>query len=444
MALRRAGGLTGREPLTLALAVHAVGATLAFGTGRPAIGRRRVAAGQQLLAAHRRQLGSVEAVTAAAVHGERLALIEVGAALRRGDPLAVLGAVERGRATFAGPARVRPPDDPRLAELLADLRRALERERAAQDAAGRAAAARVVDGLLAAARQRSWQAGGEAGGPPAPEPAGLVEELAGSDRTVVDLVAVDGVVHAVVVDGSGARLHHLADLAEVRRTGRRVAADLQALSGSHLPRELRGVVRGSLETGLARLDELLLAPLGVTGSAHLVAGGTLVTVPWGLFPSRRGLATSVATRLEDRVSVGRRPGVLAVAGPGVPHAAAEVAAVTAAWGGGRSLLGAAATGRVTAAGLGEAGVVHLAAHGHHEPDNPLFSWVGLTDGPLFAHELEGTDLAGSLVVLSACELGQATVRPGGEALGMASVLLRLGADSVIAALASLRDDVAAR
>ncbi len=204
-ALAAAGRLTGREPLSLALGWRAVAAQLELDTGRTAAGRRHVAAGQQLLAAHRRQFGSVEAVTAAAVLGERLAVVEVAAALRSGDAAGVLDAVERGRATFAGPARVRPPSDPDLAGLLAELRFAVERERALPpDAdADRATLLREIDRLRSAARQRSWHLDGEVGAPQAPRSADLVDELAGGDSAVVDVVSLGGAVHAVVVDGHG-------------------------------------------------------------------------------------------------------------------------------------------------------------------------------------------------------------------------------------------------
>ena len=446
-ALAAAGRLTGREPLSLALGWRAVAAQLELDTGRTAAGRRQVAAGQQLLAAHRRQFGSVEAVTAAAVLGERLAVVEVAAALRSGDAARVLDAVERGRATFAGPARVRPPSDPDLAGLLAELRFAVERERALPpDAdADRTTLLREIDRLRSAARQRSWHLDGEVGAPQAPRSADLVDELAGGDSAVVDVVSLGGAVHAVVVDGHGVRLHHLAPAADVARVAKRIDADLQALSAARMPDALRDVVRGSLERGLTWLDDALLAPLGLAGPAHLAAGGGLVTLPWGLLPSRRGIATSVGTRLRARAAVPRRPGVLAVAGPGLAHAGAEAVAVAAVWGETTTVLaGPGAVVGATAEGLRTAGMVHLAVHGRHEPDNPLFSWVRLSDGPLFAHELEGADLRGSVVVLSACEVGRATVRPGGEVLGLASVLLRLGAEAVVAALVPLRDDVAAQ
>ncbi|WP_366451603.1 CHAT domain-containing protein, partial [Cellulomonas sp.] len=47
-------------------------------------------------------------------------------------------------------------------------------------------------------------------------------------------------------------------------------------------------------------------------------------------------------------------------------------------------------------------------------------------------------------MLSCCEVGRASVRPGGEALGFASVLLRGGVGCVVAALAPVSDEAALR
>ena len=44
------------------------------------------------------------------------------------------------------------------------------------------------------------------------------------------------------------------------------------------------------------------------------------------------------------------------------------------------------------------------------------------------------------VVLSACELGQATTRPGDEALGWTRVLLALGSRCVVAGVSQVADD----
>jgi len=125
----------------------------------------------------------------------------------------------------------------------------------------------------------------------------------------------------------------------------------------------------------------------------------------------------------------------------VPAATGEVAAVAAAWPGTRVLEHAAATGHALAEEGRTATLAHLAAHGHHVAQNPLFSSLDLADGPLFAYELEAGQPAH--VVLSACELGQATVRPGEESLGLTSVLLQLGARCVVSGVAEVADDLAA-
>ena len=66
----------------------------------------------------------------------------------------------------------------------------------------------------------------------------------------------------------------------------------------------------------------------------------------------------------------------------------------------------------------------------------------LADGPLLAYELRAGQVPDH-VVLSACELGQATVRPGDESLGLTSVLLQLGARCVVSGVAEVADDLAA-
>ncbi len=148
--------------------------------------------------------------------------------------------------------------------------------------------------------------------------------------------------------------------------------------------------------------------------------------------------------LRDGEPVRRTDEALVIVGPGLRFSGAEAKLVASVWEGAEALAGEEATCEAVVDGLRTAGVVHLAAHGTHETDNPLFSSLRLADGPLFAHELDGTDLHGVVVVLSACEVGLSTPRIGGESLGLTSVLLRLGARAVIASVAPLRDDVAAR
>ena len=88
-------------------------------------------------------------------------------------------------------------------------------------------------------------------------------------------------------------------------------------------------------------------------------------------------------------------------------------------------------------------VVHVAAHGVHRGENPMFSSLSLTGGPLFAYELDQRGRVPEHVVLSACDVGRSTVRAGEEALGLTSVLLQLGTTAVVAGVARVHDDAAA-
>ncbi len=429
--------------------VEVVRALCAFGRGERRAGVAAVRRGQRLLASQRLRLGAVEAVTAAAAHGIRLQAVDVEAALATGSADALFDALERGRATFAGSGRVRPPDDPQTAELVVAARRLAERSRLVgpDDAVEQARLQREARRLQNRARERAWYAGGDGQVPRPATARRLRAELRefGSDRVVLDLASYRGRLTAVRVDRSGSRIFELAAVDEVLEHARRVRADQQVLSNPLLPAPLHEAALRSLARELDWLDRALLLETGVEGPAYVAARDRLVSLPWTSLPSRRDTSTVVNSWVA-RAAADWRPGPgLVVAGPDLRQAAAEVAAVADVWGGGgRVLTGADATCAAVATALEGVPVVHLAAHGSHEPDNPVFSSVRLADGPLYAHELDGLDLTRSVVVLSACDVGGVSVRHGGEPLGLTSVLLRMGARAVVASVAPLRDDVAVR
>ena len=89
--------------------------------------------------------------------------------------------------------------------------------------------------------------------------------------------------------------------------------------------------------------------------------------------------------------------------------------------------------------------MHVAAHGTHQQESPLFSSLRVADGPLYAYELD----AGGPGRRRAwcCRPARPAWRPSGpgdEGLGLTSVLLHLGSRSVLAGVSRVRDDVAAR
>ncbi|MHA7132165.1 CHAT domain-containing protein [Oerskovia turbata] len=452
--LAQVPGRLGRVSLPLRLQHQAVAAQLAFDTGDRPRALRAVRAGQRMLAEHREGLGSVDAVTASAVHGVRLGRVDVAAALRTGRPAALLDAVERGRATVAGSGRVRPPSDPESADLLSRARQEIESARllGANLSGERLERRRTHLGearrLQEAARRRAWQDGGGAA-TPVPVTARRLRAALGSapSATVVaDFVIIDEVLMVLRADGSGLDLLRLAPMAQVGERIRRARADLDVLSNALIPAPMRAAARASLDRGLAWLDRELLAPLDARGNLHVAARDLLLAVPWSSLPSRRGLRTWANSWIDLQEAGGApaKQDVVVVAGPGLRAAGQEAEAVAGTWPDARLLVGEDATCAATVERLSSARVVHLATHGKHETDNPLFSSLRLADGPLFAHELDGVDLRGAVVVLSACEAGLSSVRIGGEPLGLTSVLLRLGARAVVSSVAPLRDDVAAR
>ena len=104
----------------------------------------------------------------------------------------------------------------------------------------------------------------------------------------------DGRWRAVLASAGRPRLLDLAGAAEVEELVQRVRADLDALAMPLLPAPLLDAVRRSLEVSLRRLDDLLVAPLGVDGTPLVVsASAALTLMPWSLLPSRRGLPVVV-------------------------------------------------------------------------------------------------------------------------------------------------------
>jgi len=426
--------------------VAVVRARCAFAEGDVAAGVRAVVAGQAALAEHRAQLGSVEALVASGVFGERLADLDVAAAAATGDPHRVLDAAERARTLLAGLASVRPADG--TARLAVELRRASEELRLAEPSGTPAQVARLHDRteeLRGRLRAEGWRARGAGAAVAATRAADVVRRLRGRDGALAEVVVVGDELLATVVDGAGARLVRLGPAEPVVEASSRLRADLRVLARPGLPPAMRAVVEASAVRQAALVDERLVRPLGVDGPLHVVGPAWCVTLPWAAVPSRRGRATSAGPRTglpapDERRRAGA--GVVVVAGPDLPDAELEAARVAARWPGATLLAGGEATCAAVTDALRAADVVHLAAHGTHVADNPLFSSVRLADGPLLAHEIATEPLVARTVVLAACEVGAATERAGGLPLGLASVLLGLGARHVVGAVATVGDGAA--
>jgi tetratricopeptide (TPR) repeat protein len=99
---------------------------------------------------------------------------------------------------------------------------------------------------------------------------------------------------------------------------------------------------------------------------------------------------------------------------------------------------------------GKVDLVHLAAHGIYDPDNPLFSRVALApgdarDGSLTVDEiLSSLDLSGvNLVVLSACRTAVGARSGGDDVVGLTRALLYAGTPGVLSTLWNIDDAASA-
>ena len=80
------------------------------------------------------------------------------------------------------------------------------------------------------------------------------------------------------------------------------------------------------------------------------------------------------------------------------------------WHGARVLRGDAATAAAVSALASSVDVLHVAAHGRHSAENPMFSGVQLVDGPWFGYDIDQLRAVPDVVLLSACEVGRSSVR----------------------------------
>jgi hypothetical protein len=435
------------QPLELRLYGRLVRTRLAFARGDRRSGLRQARAGMLDLTNYEAQFGSLDLQTSSAVRGVSLAAAVVAQEIAADRPTSVLTWLERARAISGRVVPLQPPEDDVTAQLLAQLRYVASQiddpttsARAADDLRRRRTA---LEGQI---RSRSWTVQGQA--PMVAEPRVSDLRRALGPAVLVAIFTLHEQLYGIALTARRCWLRPLGALTEVQELSRRVAADLDVLALSSVPEPLRASARGSLRRGLGRLDTLLLAPLRLPEApVVLLPPGRLASLTWADLPSFRqrplAIAPSASTWLSAHARFVAVPGrVVAIAGPGLQRAEAEVAAVSAVWPGCRTLAGSAARVDRFLAEINGAQLVHVAAHGRHQRQSPLFSSIRLADGPVVGYDLDRVPDPPQQVVLSACDLGQATVRPGDEALGLTRALLHSGSSTVISGVAKVADTAA--
>ncbi len=92
-----------------------------------------------------------------------------------------------------------------------------------------------------------------------------------------------------------------------------------------------------------------------------------------------------------------------------------------------------------ATALAGADLAHLACHGLLRTDNPMFSSLLLSDGPMTLQEIYARGLAPRRLVLASCQSGSQASYAGDEALGFVGALLARGTAGVLASAAVVPD-----
>jgi tetratricopeptide (TPR) repeat protein len=402
---------------------------------------RALQAGVAVLDSYRASLGATELRAHLAVHAADLIHTGRRLALRSGRPARVLRWIEQGQASALRLPRVRPPADADLAAALATLRRLAQVDQPSP--AVRRELARLRDRV----RQLTLRTAGSDGPDRSRVP--TVRQLADAlgDRVLISVADVDDTLVAVSIRDGRARLHNLPAAAEVRAAAAALLRCLRRVVAPGRPAALAGSARAALDAAVTRFEGLFLLPL-----RRVMAGRELVltppvdlcALPWAALPALGGRAVTVAPSVSawraTQAPVRAARAVL-VAGPGLAHADAEISRVAALYPAVEVFGSTAAPVDAVLAALDGADVAHIAAHGDVVPDNPLFSALRLTDGPLMAYDIERLRQPPAVVVLSACNSAASTTA-GDEMLGLAVALLGSGTATVLGCVAPLSDDQA--
>ena len=442
--VRRAASFPVRVQRTLALAeLHAA-------EGRPDLVRRELRRGAHRLAVEQGRHTSIDSRTAAALHTGRLRDAHLDLALSTGSPAQVFDAMELWRGVSQRLPRLVASHDIELARLTADARRLHAEAFDAADPVRRntlAAAAREAERAVA---QRDWEQSGSTHSHTEARPvtvASLRPLLRQARSGLLSLFIHGDALWAVTVTPGGARVTRVPEGVRVVEAAARLRADLAT---RRLARgtALEGVIERSMLRTATFLGEALAPVLPRAHRVVIIPSSSLASMPWRLVPGIRGRIVTVAPsatfwarRSAPPSGLAGEQRVVALAGPGLARATSEVRDVERVWhGAAHSDANGVATGEQLRRALSNSTIVHVAAHGIHQDESPLFSSVVMGDGPVFAHEFQRTGVRAEHVVLSSCEVGRTHVRAGDEALGLTASLLATGVRSVVAAVGPVGDE----
>ena len=378
-------------------------------------------------------------------------------------PQQVLRLLERYRARTAGQLSLPRSGDEtvrRLRERLDWLSRRLQR---LQDDGEHDEAlereARGVEAELLEALRRGRLLGAAADGEATADPLAICAQLQ-ADEAVIVYAALDDELFAIVLRSGGARLvRDVAAWSEVRAACAALRNQMQTLAAGrerlqpHLPQLTARTGRAA-----ARLHALLCAPLeaALLGAERLmiVPHGELAELPWAAVANTLETGRQIVQAPSVTMALGRLARPRRAAGPPrsvlawgdterLRHAGDEAQAVARLYPQGRALLGTQADRRSVEQLAPGAEILHFACHAHFRRDNPAFSALQLADGEMDVDRVHELQLSAELVVLAACETGQADLGAADDSVGLVQAFLAAGAQRVLATQWPLDDALGA-
>lgn len=443
--------------LTTRLAVLDLKTRLALARGERRHAVRTLGHAAQELAEARARPASLDLRTAVSAHTRELAGLdlELAAATRR--PWSLLGASERWRPGGDELPGVLPPRDQETAELTETLRAVHEEVRLAPPGVDTRAMVTKARRLERRVRSLDWSAGGGAAPPDSRRPrhqrvqvSRVAKVLAEHHRGLVSYIPVGPTLRAIIVaPGAGAVAVDLGEMRLLKELTARVRADITALATTRAPGPLFSTVQHALLADLEDLARIIVTPvlerLPPEAALVVVPTSQLGNVPWGMLPGTRGrplvVARSATAWAGGQSNQSAASDVGALAGPGLTYASHEIDALTQIYPAAvQSVAAEDSSAAALARLLATCSTVHVAAHGVHDHDNPLFSYVRTAEGPAFAHEFLHDRVAARHVVIAACEGGRASFTPGEEPLGFAATLLSRGVTTVVAPTSVVPDE----
>lgn len=398
-------------------------------------------AGMRVVDEHAAAFSATELQAHAAALARDLASLAVRISMGHGSPGDVLRWTERYRAGALTRPSVRPPNDPAVADALVRLRAVAAETKSPSPPA----LLRQQRATLEAEVRRLTLHGAGTRSRRATATVAELSRLLGQ-TALVSYLRLDDELFALSLVAGRLRQHRLGSYAEACAESEVLRACLHRLARLATP---AAPATAAAAYTAARVQTLLIEPLLTRiGDRPLVVAptGDLHALPWSVLPLAADRPLTVApsaTAWRDAVRHDvARPGQRSVfvAGPGLLHAETEVADLSARVSAATVLGPEQATAEAALRALDGAELAHVAAHGHFRSDNPQFSSLDLTDGPLYVYDLERMRRGPRRLVLSACDTGLSGVHPGDELVGITTAVLRQGSSTLIASLVPVSDD----